>query len=79
MHVGMRLPGIDQHRQLIGERGDLIADGELRVIAGDFQQHMAMRMGMAHQAAIHVEQRHAAKGPVRDPQRLRHFMPAVLP
>ena len=45
MHIGVRLPGIDQHRCGIGKGRFAAIDRELRVVAADFDQDMAMRVG----------------------------------
>ena len=72
MHIGVRLPGIDQNRLPVRERHQLFADGKLGVCALDLDQHMAMRMRMAHERAIHVEQGDTAEISVDDAQCRRH-------
>ncbi len=55
MHIGMRLPGIDQDRRSIIQEGEAVPDGKPGVGAFDLQQHVAMRVRMAHQLPIHIE------------------------
>ncbi len=52
----MGFPCIDQHRLLIGQRHHVVADRELRVVAVDLEEDVTMRMGMAHERTVHVEQ-----------------------
>ena len=66
--VGMGFPGIDQHRLSIGQRHHVGADRELRVVAVDLEEDVAMRMGMAHKRAVHVEQGDTAERAMSDAQ-----------
>lgn len=64
--IAMRLPAVHQHSGLVSKRIDGIADDELGVGSLDFQKHMTMRVGVAHQRPVHIEKCDPAKGSVRD-------------
>jgi len=61
-NVGVWFPGIDEHGLLIGQLHEIVADHELRVGAVRLDQHMEMRMRVAHERAVHVEQSDTAEG-----------------
>ena len=44
------IPGVDQDSLIVGERDNLIADEELRVVSLDLQEHMAMRVRVTDEA-----------------------------
>lgn len=67
MNVCVVLPGVHQHCGGVGQRHEPFADQELCVIAVELQQDVAMRMGVAHKSAIHVEQRDPAEKTMHDP------------
>ncbi len=69
----MGLPGVDQDSLIVGERDNLIADEELRVVSLDLQEHMAMRVRVTDEAAVHVEERDAAEGAMGDLKSLGHL------
>src|SRR3954470_16793650 len=73
MHVGVRLPGVDEHGLPVGERHRALAHRKLRVGAFNLEQHVTMRMRMAHQRTIHVKQCDTAECPMRDAKCSRHL------
>src|SRR6185437_8180437 len=72
VNIGVGLPGIDQHRLRVGQRDDPAADRELGVGAFGFDQHMAVRVRVAYEGAVHVEQSDTPKPAVSNPQSRRH-------
>jgi hypothetical protein len=68
----MRLPAVDEHRGGIGQSMNAVADDELGIRACHLEQDMTMRVRMADQRAIHIEQGDPAEIAVYDPQSRRH-------
>ena len=72
MRIGVRLPGVDQNRGIIGQRTKLVADVKGGVGAAEFEQDMAGAVSMRHQRAVHVEQSDTTELTLKYVQRMRH-------
>ena len=67
VRVVVRLPRVDEHGAVAGQRGEAAADHELRVGALGLDQHVAVRMRVAHQRRVHVQQGDPAERAMGDP------------
>ena len=70
VRVVMRLPRIDEHGTVTGQRGKAAVDHELGVRALGLDQQVTMRVSVAHQRRVHVQQSDPPKWAVSNPQRV---------
>jgi hypothetical protein len=73
VNIGMRLPPVDQDGDGIGQRMNAVANDELGIRALHLEKDMTMRVRMADERAVHIEQCDPAEIAMHDAQRRRHL------
>jgi hypothetical protein len=69
----MRLPPVDKNCDGIGQRMNAVANDEMGIGALHLEKDMTMRVRMADERAVHIEQCDPAEIAVHDTQRRRHL------
>jgi hypothetical protein len=67
MNIGVRPPAIDKNGSSIRQRDDPVADDEMGIAALNLKQDVAMRMRVADQRRVHIEQRDPPERTMGDP------------
>jgi hypothetical protein len=73
VNIGMRLPPVDKDGDGIGQRMNAVANDELGISALHLEEDMTMRVRMADERAVHIEQCDPAEIAVHDTQSRRHL------
>ena len=69
MRIGVRLPGIDKHGGVVGQRAKSVAHLKGGVGTSKFQQHVAGAVRMGDQRPVHVKQGDAPETALKDVER----------
>lgn len=67
MNIRVRLPAIDKNGSGIRQRDNPIADDEMGISALNLEEDVAVRMRVADQRRVHIQQRDPPECTVSDP------------
>ena len=66
MFVGVVLPGVDQNRCVVGQRGELAAHAKCAINPASLDEDVAVVMGVTNKGSGHVEQGDTTKPTLED-------------